>query len=60
MYSLHGENLEKEIVVKKGVQIFIPGNMPDTHYNLCNKEWIWIVVHSSGDDRHGLIPMPKH
>ena len=55
----HGENLENETLVKKGEQIFIPGNVPHTPYNLSDKECIWIVVHSSGDDQDELIPMPE-
>ena len=55
----HGENLENETKVKKGEQIFIPGNVPHTPFNLSNKECIWIVVHSSGDDQDELIPMPE-
>ena len=51
----HGENLENETVVKKGEQIFIPGNVPHTPYNRSDKECIWIVVHSSGDDQDELI-----
>ena len=55
----YGENLENETLVKKGEQIFIPGNVPHTPYNLSDKECIWIVVHSSGDDQDELIPMPE-
>jgi len=54
-----GKNLENETVVKKGEQIFIPGNVPHTPYNRSDKECIWIVVHSSGDDQDELITMPE-
>ena len=57
--SFMGENLENETVVKKGEQIFIPGNVPHTPYNRSDKECIWIVVHSSGDDQDELIAMPE-
>ena len=59
-YSVfHRKNLENETVVKKGEQIFIPGNVPHTPYNRSDKDCIWIVVHSSGDDQDELIAMPE-
>ena len=33
--------------------------MPHTPYNRSDKECIWIVVHSSGDDQDELIAMPE-
>ena len=55
----HGESLENETLVKKGEQIFIPENVPHTPFNLSDKECVWIVVHSSGDDQDNSIPMPE-
>ncbi len=53
------ESLENETVVKKGEQIFIQENVTHTPFNLSDKECVWIVVHSSGDDQDELIPMPE-
>ena len=55
----HGKNLENETLVKKGEQIFIPGNVPHIPYNLIANECIWIILNSSGDDQDKLIPMPE-
>ena len=33
--------------------------MRHTTYNRSDKECIWIVVHSSGDDQDELIAMPE-
>ena len=54
-----GQNLETQTLVKKGEQIFIPGNVPHSSYNLSKKECVWVVVHSSGDDQDELIAMPE-
>ena len=54
----HGEKLEKKTLVKKGKQIFIPENLPHAPFNQSDKECIWVVVHSSGDDQDELISMP--
>ena len=55
----HGNKLEKQTLVKKGEQIFIPENVPHTPFNQSKKDCIWVVVHSSGDDQDELIPMPE-
>ena len=59
--SLHHieENLENKTIVKKGEQIFIPGNVHHSPHNLSDKKCIWIVVHSSGHDQDDLIPIPN-
>ena len=54
----HGEKLEKQTLVKQGEQIFIPENVPHAPFNQSDKECIWVVVHSSGDDQDELIAMP--
>ena len=54
----HGEKLEKQTLVKQGEQIFIPENVPHAPFNQSDKECIWVVVHSSGDDQDELISMP--
>ena len=54
----HGKKLEKQTLVKKGEQIFIPENVPHAPFNQSDKECIWVVVHSSGDDQDELISMP--
>ena len=54
----HGEKLEKQTLVKKGEQIFIPENVPHAPFNQSDKECIWVVVHSSGDDQDELISLP--
>ena len=51
----HGEKLEKQTLVKKGEQIFIPENVPHAPFNQSDKECIWVVVHSSGDDQDELV-----
>ena len=55
----HGNKLEKQTLVKKGEQIFIPENVPHTPFNQSKKDCIWVVVHSSGDDQDELIPMTE-
>ena len=54
----YGEKLEKQTLVKQGEQIFIPENVPHAPFNQSDKECIWVVVHSSGDDQDELISMP--
>ena len=54
----HGKKLENKTLVKKGEQIFIPENVPHAPFNQSDKECIWVVVHSSGDDQDELISMP--
>ena len=51
----HGNKLEKQTLVKKGEQIFIPENVPHAPFNQSSNECIWVVVHSSGDDQDELV-----
>ena len=51
----HGQQLEKQTLIKKGEQIFIPDNVPHAPYNLSDEKCVWIVVHSSGDDQDELV-----
>ena len=55
----HGENLEQQTLVKQGEQIFIPENVAHAPFNQSQKDCIWVVVHSSGDDQDELISMPE-
>ena len=58
MPQAHKE-LEIRAYSLEGEQIFIAENVPNTPVNLSDKECVWIVVHSSGDDQDELIPMPE-
>ena len=55
----YGDNLENQILVRRGEQIFIPENVPHAPFNQSKNECIWVVVHSSGDDQDELISMPE-
>ena len=60
MHPFHGDNLEHQILVRKGEQIFIPENVPHAPFsNQSENDCIWVVVHSSGDDQDELISMPE-
>ena len=55
----HGDNLEQHTLVKQGEQIFILENVPHAPFNQSQNDFIWVVVHSSGDDQDELISMPE-
>ena len=55
----HSKQLENQILIQQGEQIFIPDNVPHAPFSLSDNKGVWVVVHSSGDNQDELIKTAK-
>ena len=55
----HSKQLENQILIQQGEQIFIPDNVPHAPCSLSDNKGVWVVVHSSGDNQDELIKTAK-
>ena len=42
-----------------GDQVYLPEDVPHAPYNQGTAPCKWLVVHSSGSDRDGIVLLPK-
>jgi uncharacterized RmlC-like cupin family protein len=55
----YGDKLERQVIVEKGDQIYIPADVPHAPANHSDASCTWLVVHSSGSDQDGLVLLPE-
>lgn len=51
----YGDQLERQVVVEKGEQIYIPADVPHAPVNHSDISCTWLVVHASGSDQDGIV-----
>ena len=55
----YGDDLQKQVLVRKGEQCFVAADLPHAPRNESGKPCAWIVVHSSGSDQDGIVLLPE-
>jgi uncharacterized RmlC-like cupin family protein len=55
----YGDDLQKQVLVRKGEQCFVAADIPHAPRNESGKPCTWIVVHSSGSDQDGIVLLPE-
>jgi uncharacterized RmlC-like cupin family protein len=55
----YGDDLQKQVLVRKGEQCFVAADIPHAPRNESEKPCTWIVVHSSGSDQDGIVLLPE-
>jgi uncharacterized RmlC-like cupin family protein len=55
----YGDDLQKQVLVRKGEQCFVAADIPHAPRNESEKPCTWILVHSSGSDQDGIVLLPE-
>ena len=55
----YGDELDKQVLVRKGEQCFVAADMPHAPSNESGAPCTWLVVHSSGSDQDGIVMLPE-